>query len=83
MTMEKVTLTHQQIRKMLFTRCEQAGGCRKFAEEVGLSPSIISMVLTHSRPPSPSILNALGYVVTPEFICVGQAGATPIPEECA
>lgn len=58
--MSKKELSHKQFLKRVRARCEQAGSIRKYAENLGLSPSYVSMVARGAKSPSPKILEDLG-----------------------
>lgn len=48
------------VRKLLRSRVERAGGQSAFAKQAGVERTHMNMVLNGRRPPSPSILAALG-----------------------
>ncbi|MFM1816766.1 MAG: hypothetical protein RLZ98_3461 [Pseudomonadota bacterium] len=50
------------IRKVLEDEIARAGGVRRLAAEVGLSPAFISAVRSSQAPPGPTLASYLGYV---------------------
>lgn len=54
-------LSGDDIRSVLRIRCEQWGGQGAFAASVGLSETLVSLVLAGKQKPGPKIARALGY----------------------
>ncbi len=52
--------TEAEIRESLHVAANLAGGVRRFAAEIGVSPSYVSDVLNGRRAPGPPFLKRLG-----------------------
>jgi hypothetical protein len=50
------------VRTAMRQAIELAGSLRRFAAEVGVSPTHVSLVLTRDLPPGPAIATALGFI---------------------
>ena len=48
------------VRALVRAECDKAGGVRKLAGKIGLSPAYVSDVTLGRREPGPSILEVLG-----------------------
>lgn len=53
--------------EILAVHVRRAGGCVKFAHQVGLSPAMVSAVTRGHKPPSKPILDAIGYERVVEY----------------
>lgn len=53
-------MTADQVRGLMRKRIDKAGSAKAWADEIKVSPSYISDVLTDKREPGESILKALG-----------------------
>jgi len=48
------------VRRLLRAEADKAGGQRAYAEQVGVSPELVRLVLVGRREPAGRILDALG-----------------------
>lgn len=59
--------TEAEIMNMLFDRCEQAGGVRRFAAQRNISPSLITETLKGGRAVATTIAASVGFDVVTRF----------------
>lgn len=63
-------MTAQDIRNMLFTACERAGGQRAWSRETGIPVSLVSQTLSGQREPADAVANGLGFFRVVSFVPV-------------
>lgn len=61
-------MTEDTLKKLLITKCREAGGQSAWARENGATKSKVSEFLTGKRPAVPSILRGLGVVRVVTYI---------------
>lgn len=57
-------MTVEDVRELLRTACQKAGGQKHWAKEADLSAQFVGDVLKGKRAPGPRMLSALGLTAT-------------------